>query len=322
MGSSSPPSPPPPPAPQPYKREKEESMRNRNEAFNAAIEAAQSAYTAAVTIKTLADILLPVSEKNLKEAIDEHFRTVSEFRQAHIKYVASVNAFLHIDAVIETSVQKIEAFKTVGEVNVDAFDLYAGSIQDSYANVQKLKSDIDSKLALARSKVNEIKSILEKAYSSSEHYKAADAIIEKREVNKLSEEAQDLFKQAAAALASVESVLASNRNLETAQASKESALAMTTTVISLIGISTQNLTNQYEANIKTLESQRARAKEWYDTYKRKADRVRNFNEILITGDVFRRLLQYSNFAFQYAIAAAAAAWTSNTFAYQDVHYVW
>jgi len=136
MGSSSPPSPPPPPAPQPYKREKEESMRNRNEAFNAAIEAAQSAYTAAVTIKTLADILLPVSEKNLKEAIDEHFRTVSEFRQAHIKYVASVNAFLHIDAVIETSVQKIEAFKTVGEVNVDAFDLYAGSIQDSYANVQ------------------------------------------------------------------------------------------------------------------------------------------------------------------------------------------
>jgi hypothetical protein len=320
MGRSSPP-PPPPPIPQPYKREKEESMRNRNEAFNAAIAAAQTAYTAAVTVKTLADILLPVSEKNLKEAIDEHLRIVSEFRKELIKYSASVNAFLHIDSVIETSIQKIEALKTVGEVNVDAFDLYAGSIQDSYANVQKLKSDIDSKLATGRSKVNEIKSILEKAYSSSQHYKAADAIIEKREVNKLSEEAQNLFQQAAAALASVESVLASNRNLETAQASKDSALAMTDTVIRLIGISTKNLTDKYGENIRDLESKRARAKDWYETYKRKADRVRNFEEILINGDVFRQLLQLSKVTHSNAIMAALTAWIANTYAYQDVHYV-
>jgi len=296
-------------------------MRNRNEAFNAAIAAAQTAYTAAVTVKTLADILLPVSEKNLKEAIDEHLRIVSEFRKELIKYSASVNAFLHIDSVIETSIQKIEALKTVGEVNVDAFDLYAGSIQDSYANVQKLKSDIDSKLATGRSKVNEIKSILEKAYSSSQHYKAADAIIEKREVNKLSEEAQNLFQQAAAALASVESVLASNRNLETAQASKDSALAMTDTVIRLIGISTKNLTDKYGENIRDLESKRARAKDWYETYKRKADRVRNFEEILINGDVFRQLLQLSKVTHSNAIMAALTAWIANTYAYQDVHYV-
>ena len=320
MGRSSPP-PPPPPIPQPYKREKEESMRNRNEAFNAAIAAAQTAYTAAVTVKTLADILLPVSEKNLKEAIDEHLRIVSEFRKDLIKYSASVNAFLHIDSVIETSIQKIEALKTVGEVNVDAFDLYAGSIQDSYANVQKLKSDIDSKLATGRSKGNEIKSILEKAYSSSQHYKAADAIIEKREVDKLSEEAQNLFQQAAAALASVESVLASNRNLETAQASKDSALAMTDTVIRLIGISTKNLTDKYGENIRDLESKRARAKDWYETYKRKADRVRNFEEILINGDVFRQLLQLSKVTHSNAIMAALTAWIANTYAYQDVHYV-
>jgi hypothetical protein len=321
MGSSPPP-PPPPPQRQPYSWTKEASMQNRNEAFGYAIEAARNSYTAAVIVKTLADRLLPITEAQLRAEINEHYRVVTDYQRARIIYNSTVNTFLHVDSIIASSLNKLDAIKDIGEVNIDALDTMFKGLLQTYNSMLSHESAIDGLYKQATQKLNEIKTVLETAYQSTSPsaYSAADAIIAKKEIDAFSSQANARLAQATTTKREAEQIMNIQNPLGPVTTARAAATSMVDKVIqTLMGV-TDAIIRTHNTDISKLQKELDRLKRWQEVYRSRADNVRNRDTIVLNGDIFIRLLYWARNAHINAIYSAMYAFTANRYAYQDVHY--
>lgn len=322
MGSSPPP-PPPPPQRQPYRWEKETSMGNRNEAFAYAIEAARSSYTAALIVKTLADRLLPITEAQLKAEIEQHYNVVTEYQKSRIIYNATVNTFLHVDSIIASSLDKLDAIKNIGEVNIDALDVIFQGLLNNYNSMLSHEASIEQIYKNATAKLNEIKGVLEQAYTSTSPsaYARADEIIAKKEIDAFSTQAQNKVTEANKTMEDVNRIMSNSNPAIPAQQSRASALTMVDRVIQTLQGVTEAIVRTYNTDVSKLNKELERLQRWQAVYKSRADNVRNRDYIVLNGDIFIRLLFWARNAHINAVYAAMYAFTANRYAYQDVHYV-
>jgi hypothetical protein len=322
MGSSPPPPPPPPPQRQPYRWEKESSMGNRNEAFAYAIEASRNSYTAALIVKTLADRLLPITEAQLKAEIDQHYVVVTEYQKSRIIYNSTVNTFLHVDSIIASSLDKLDAIKDIGEVNIDALDTLFQGLLQKYNSMLSHEASVEQIYKNATAKLNEIKGILESAYSSTSPsaYAQADAIIAKKEIDAFSTQAQAKVVEARRTKTEADTLMNAGDPSIPAQQSRDSALSMVDKVIQTLQGVTESIVRTYNTDVTKLNKELERLKRWQAVYKSRADSVRNRDNIVLNGDVFIRLLFWARNAHINAIYSAMYAFTANRYAYQDVHY--
>lgn len=315
-----PPPPPPPPQRQPEKREKEESMYYRNLSFGIAIEAAKTAYTAALTVKILADRLAPITEARLREAINDHFVIASDFYRAITVYSTTEKTFLHVDGIIASSLDKLDMIKKVGEVNIESFDNNFTTVLNEYEKVISYEANLDAIHTKSYQNLELIKSILQDAYTDPTKYEAADAIIEKREAEKLSDTADAVVRDARIAEEKATDIMMNNSYLNTAREAKNSAYNMNEVIINMLEATTISITNVYEEAISELDVQLGRKKRLYEFYKDQAQKVQNPEEIVLSGDIFLQLLVYAGVAYDNAVSAAVSAKNADTYAYQDVHY--
>lgn len=317
MGRSPPP--PPPPARQPYKWEKEESMKNRNESFAYAIEASRSSYTAAVVVKTLADRLLPITEERLRTEINEHYRIVTEYQKASILYNATANTFLYVDSIIASSLNKIDAIRDIGEVNIDYLDTHFKTLLQHYNTMLSHEASINNTYTDASAVINQIK----KTFDSG-NYSGMNAIINAIP-NKITTFASDSRSKLAEATATknlIDTLMTTNPNPSSgAEASRSSASSMVDKVIQTLQGVTDRVVKTYNTDISKLQKELERLKKWQVVYKARADEVRNRDNIILNGDVFLQLLYWARNAHANAIYAAMYAFSANRYAYQDVHNV-
>jgi hypothetical protein len=318
MGGGSPP-PPPPPARQPYNANKETSMYYRNVAFSNAVRAAVDSYTAAIVVKTLADILVPVTDRQLREMIDFHFNVVAEYRRAQIIYIATVETFYEVDTLVKASVDKLKMIQNVGETYLDEYDkttlkfivdqiteiynkqntlqtlavegntqleiiknLFNGSATSK--TIQEINAEYDTLVDSIRSKCNQSNTILADVKDKVAVMKEK---IDNDDLLKLV--AQSKGTMAQALIASKENLQDSNRQIQ------------------------QRMGENIEGLMKELENRN----KWYAFYKKQADEVENRNLIAIRPEMFIRLLNWAKHSHLMSIYSALHALSASNYAFQD-----
>lgn len=315
-----PPPPPPPPARQPYKAEKEMSMEYRNKAFADAIEAAKSAYTAALTVKILAERLAPITEKRLREAIDDHFLIASDYYRAITIYSTTEKTFLHVDGIIASSLDKLDMIKKVGEVNIESFDNNFTTVLKEFEKVVAYETNLDALHTKSYQNLQLIKGILQEAYTDPTKYAAADEIIAKREAETISLTADAVVRDAKTSEERATEIMLNNVYLNAAREAKKSAYNMNEMIITMLEATTINITSVYEQAIAELEVQLVRKKKLYDYYRQEAAKVSNAEDIVLSGEIFLQLLIYAGVAYDNAVLAGLSAVQADKYAYQDVNY--
>lgn len=318
----SPPPPPPPPLRQPYKWEKEQSMKNRNDAFAYAIEAARSSYTSAVIVKTLADRLLPITEEQLRKEIDEHYRVVTDYQKARIIYNATANTFLHVDGIIASSLDKLDAIRDVGEISIDALDTNYQQMLTKYNSMLSYETEMQKVHSDAFAKLEQIKRVLETAYTSTatNAYAEADAIIAKNEIEGYHTKATSILTDAQKTKNETDVLMQDAIPTTQAEQTRTSANEMVTRVMQALSGVTATIVSKYNTDVTALQKELERLKKWQVVYRSRSEKVRNRENIVLNGDVFIRLLYWARNAHINAIYSAMHAFTANRFAYQDVNY--
>jgi hypothetical protein len=321
MGGSPPP--PPPPARQPREGAKEESMYHRNLAFSYAIQAAGDSYTSAMIVKTLADILLPETESQLRREINDHYTIVTEYRRAQIIYSTTVQTFLDVDSLVKASIDKLNTIRGVGETYLDDFDQSVIKyITEGITTVYKNQSAIQEKFIQANSNLELIKTLYETASPLTADEK--EPIYKKHadEIQRLCDESRAIYTSVETIINDMKTRIDNDSSLKFADTSRSSI--KTTSANSRENL--QSVAGQinaiYTKNVQDYSKELERRRKWYDYYRRQADLVRERQKIVIDPAVFRRLMNWAHNAHLNAVYAALYAVSANDHAFRDRNVVY
>jgi hypothetical protein len=316
MGGSPP---PPPPARQPYNQNKEDSMYFRNLAFSNAVTAATDSYTAAIIVKTLADILLPITDRQLRQMIDFHFNVVAEYRRAQIVYTTTVATFYEVDTLVKASIDKLKMIQNVGETYLDDYDnSVLKYITTEVGNIYKLQNDLQNYAVEANDELEKIR-VLYNGSNTGKTQAELDAEYNTRlaKINTLCTNSTTVSTTIASKIAEMKRRLADNTILDMVVQSKTS-MAQT---IPAVNQNLQDTNRQIQAriatNIEGLMKELETRNRWYAFYRRQADEVENRNQIAIRPAMFIRLLNWAKHSHWNAIHSALHALSANAYAYQD-----
>lgn len=322
MGGSPPP--PPPPKRQPLEWAKEYSMKQQNIAYDNAVAAAYDSYTSAIILKTLADILLPETETQLRNEINSHYQIVTEYRRSLIIYHTTVLTFLQVDSLVKASIDKLQTIRGVGETYLDAFDSEVVKvITNGVTELYQQQSKLQEMFIEAADKVAQIKSIYDKTspnpLTTDEQEKAYNthfAVIER-----LCNEANGIYSKVAMKIDEMTTAIGNTKPLNAAEQTKTDALgASKSSQANLRGVATQ-INDVYTANMKDYTKELERRRRWYEYYHKQANLVRERRRIVIDPAVFRRLMNWAQNAHYNAVLSALYAFMSGLYANIDRHRV-
>lgn len=292
-------------------------MYHRNNAFSYAIQAAGDSYRSAIIVKTLADILLPETETQLRREINDHYAIVTEYRRAQIIYTTTVQTFLDVDSLVKASIDKLNTIRGVGETYLDDFDTSVIKyITEGVSSVYKQQSAIQEKFIQANSNLELIETLYETSPLSA---------IEKEPIyNTHLSQIERLCDEAGTIYNSVETII----NLMKTRIDEDSSLKFADTSRSSINTASinsrgnlQNVVPQinaiYTKNVQDYTKELERRRKWYEYYRKQADLVRERNKIVIDPAVFRRLMNWAHNAHLNAVYAALYAVSANSHAFRD-----
>lgn len=305
---------PPPPAPKPQPREnsKEESMYWRNNAFDAAITAATNSYTAASILKGLAEILDPLTEQQLRAAIDEFYRNVTEFYRAFIIYSTTVKTFMEVDGLIRSAIDTLINIQSLGETHLNHFDqsvvqyITTNSITlfTKQAELQKIQQQ-------ASTSFNAIRSVYESLSTSIEEKESIYA----RESVKLQTACTAATQTMSEIFMIIEEMKTRISDFDSLDQAANTRPVISSTIEQTrnrLRSTTAEIKKTYTKNIETYNKELEIAKRWYQYYKAKADLVRDKNRIIINPEILRRVLDIAKSAHMNAIYAAIFAYYAGT----------
>lgn len=315
MGGSPPP--PPPPARQPRESAKEASMYYRNLAMEYAVQAATDSYTSAVIVKTLADILLPETDSQLRGLINNHYNIVNEYRRAQIIYSTTVITFLDVDSLVKASIDQLNTIRGVGETYLEVFDRSViKKITEGIARVYEGQSQLQKNYDEAAAELEAIKQL----YQSTDMPTAdKDALYNQRsaKISALCAASQTLSANMVSLLEEMKGDVDKDDSLKSAAASRGTMRTGTINAIENLKDINRQIQKVYSTNIQNYQKELARRNRWYEYYRSQANLVRgDRRRIVIDPAVFRRLLNWAQNAHMNAVYAAlyavSAGWNAGT----------
>jgi chromosome segregation ATPase len=314
MGGSPPP--PPPPKRQPLEFAKEDSMFYRNQAFRYAIQAASDSYTSAIIVKTLADILLPESEAQLRNEINALYTNVTEYRRQQIIYSTTVQTFLDVDSLVIATVEKLETIRDLGNAYLDNYGQNASTIIENIITLFKNASSMQDKFVEANKELNSVKILYE---TSSLNAEKKLEIYQKHtnKIQALCDDANSIHTTIENLINKMKTLVDDDSSLKSARGTKPAMTSTSTSGIGSLRSFNEQITDEYTKNIQEYNKELERRRKWYVYYSKKADLVRERNKIVINPAVFRRLMNWAQNAHMNAVYAALYATSANTYAYRD-----
>ena len=315
MGGSPPP--PPPPAPQPREGAKEASMYWRNRAYDEAVDAATRSYTAASILKALVDLLDPLTDQQLRNAINEHYRIVNEYRRAQIIYTTTVRTFTDVDSLIRAAIERLSSARQLGETHLNEFD--RSVIQYTTSNVTLLytkQSEIQQSYVSAASNL----SIIKNAYENSPLTTAENEHIYNEQYSNIQtfcRQASNIYENVSANILEMSQRIDNQYSLTTAGNTFPVVVSGIDDVSEQLRNTTAQIQRTYTTNIETYRQELERASRWYNYYSARANLVRDRNRVIINPAVFRSLLDLAKSAHMNAVYAALFAFGANIWAYND-----
>jgi predicted nucleic acid-binding Zn-ribbon protein len=316
MGGSPPP--PPPPARQPRESAKEVSMYHRNQAFEYAIQAAGDSYTSAVIVKTLADILLPETESQLRNEISSHYTISTDYRKAQIIYATTVQTFLDVDSLVKASIDQLNTIRGVGETYLDNFDRSViKKITENITKVYKGQSDIQKAYDDAYNELEAVKTLFrdtsKTAAEKNPLYQQRIAVIEAK-----CSFAEGKKTEMEGLLNEMQTAVDNEDSLKAASNSRGTMITGSNNAIENLRDINRQIQKTYATNIQTYQKELDRRNRWYEYYRDKANLVRgDRRRIVIDPAVFRRLLNWAQNAHMNAVYAAIYAVSSDYYANND-----
>lgn len=315
MGGSPPP--PPPPEPQPREDAKEASMDWRNKAYDQAVVAATRSYTAAATLKALADILDPLTDQQLRAAIDEHYRIVNEYRRAQTIYTTTVRTFTEVDSLIKSAIDKLTSLRILGDTHVNNFDqTVIKYITDNITNLYTKQSEMQRNYAAATSNLSIIKSIYE---SSPLPTNEKQRIYEEQYSNIATycQSSSNIYLNVSSSIAEMKFRIEDDSSLTIADRTRPLVDEGAKDAIQQLGDTTQQLLKNYNTNIEAYKKELERASKWYEYYTSKANLVRDKSRVIINPAIFVQLLDLAKSAHMNAVYSALFAMSANVWAYTN-----
>lgn len=313
MGGSPP---PPPPKPQPLEWAKETSMYNRNIAYDNAVAAAYDSYTSSVIVKTLADILLPETETQLRNEINAHYTIVVEYRRSVIIYHTTIQTFLEVDALVKASIDKLNTIRGVGETYLNNFDQSViQTITEGITEVYKKQSAIQKLFVQASANLEKVKSIYKsQALNTDEKNKQYAAEIAK--ITQRCNQATSIYNSVADLIKEMTTQIYNDSSLTFADKSRTRVKKASGDARAQLASVEKQINDVYTKNVKDYTKELERRRKWYDYYRKQADLVRDRQRIVIDPAVFRRLLNWAHNAHLNAVYAALFAlfsgWAAET----------
>ena len=314
MGGSPP---PPPPEPQPRESAKEDSMYWRNRSYDEAVTASKNSYSAAVTIKALADLLLPITDEQLRKAIDEHYQIVNEYRKAQTIYTTTVRTFIDVDLLIRAAIEKLSSIRQIGETHVNEFDkTVIQYITENIQHLYKQQSEIQKLYVKAAAELAEIKkTYMESVMTTDEKQAIYDEKVALLRTDCAN--ATAIYVDIAGRIGEMSTRIDNDGSLTTANGTRPVvSQTVDDTQVQLRDVTKQILKN-YTTNIDQYKKELERASKWYSYYNAKANLVRDRNRVVIDPAVFRRLLDLAKSAHMNAVYSAIYAVSANKSAYTD-----
>lgn len=314
MGGSPP---PPPPIPQPREDAKEASMGYRNRAYDEAVEAAKQSYIAASILKALVNLLDPLTEQQLRDAINEHYRIVNEYRRAQIVYTTTVRTFTDVDSLIRAAIERLSSARHLGETHLNEFDRTV--IQYTTSNVTQLytkQSQLQEKFLSASSNLSIIKNTYENSPLSTAE---KEAIYNEKikNIRLLCSQASNIYENVSATISEMSRRIDDEHSLTIVSESRPVVSATVDNVSIQLRNTTAQIQRTYSTNIAAYRQDLERASRWYNYYLSRANLVRDRNRVIIDPAVFRNLLDLAKSAHMNAVYAALFAFGGNIWAYLD-----
>jgi hypothetical protein len=315
MGGSPPP--PPPPARQPYEGAKESSMYWRNRSYSEAVAAATNSYKAAATLKALVDILDPLTDQQLRAAINEHYRLVTEYRRAQIIYTTTVKTFLEVDGLIKAAIDKLTSIRSLGETHLNHFEssviqFISGKIINLYTQQSELQKIHQNALA----NLNTIRTTYEPSLLTTDE----KLTIYNTQYGKLVTACNNATTLVNGIVSDIETMKTRVTQMESLDLASKTRGMVGATIVDT-NTQLQNTTlavlKTYTVNLEQLKKELERVSKWYSYYKTKADLVRDKKKVIINPAVFRTLLDLAKSAHMDAIYAALYAVSADWNAWHD-----
>jgi hypothetical protein len=315
MGGSPPP--PPPPARQPRENAKETSMYWRNRAYDEAVAAASNSYRAAAVLKALVDILDPLTDQQLRAAINEHYRVVSEYRRAQIIYTTTVRTFADVDGLIKSAIDKLTSIRSLGETHINNFD--QSVIQYITENITRLYTQQSELQKLQRDALVHLNTI-RTTYQSSPLTTDEKQAIYDREREKLVTACASATALVTDIVTRIETMKGRVVQTDSLEYAGQTRPVVSQTVLDTneqLRSATATIIRTYTTNVAQYRRDLERASRWYDYYRNRANLVRDRNRVIINPEVFRRLLDLAKSAHMNAIYAALHGFFAHWSAYMD-----
>lgn len=282
-------------------------MWNRNKAYDAAVAAAMDSYAGAIILKTLADILLPETDTQLRDEINAHYTITVEYRRSVIIYYTTVQTFMDVDSMVKASIDKLNTIRRVGETYIDDYDqTVINYITEGITEVYKHQSNLQKLFVDASSHLSSVKTVYKTdSLSVDEKQTAYNKHI--TELNRLCEEATTIYASVAEKIGVMKTKINEDTSLKLADTSRKTVLNTSiNSRANLANIGIQ-INNVYTQNITDYTAELARRRKWYDYYRKQADLVRERKRVVIDPAVFRRLLNWAHNAHLNAVYAALYA---------------
>ena len=314
MGGSPP---PPPPEPQPRESAKEDSMYWRNRSYDEAVTASKNSYRAAVTIKALADLLLPITDEQLRKAIDEHYQIVNEYRKAQTIYTTTVRTFIDVDLLIRAAIEKLSSIRQIGETHVNEFDkTVIQYITENIQHLYKQQSEIQKLYVKAAAELAEIKkTYMESVMTTDEKQAIYDEKVALLRTDCAN--ATAIYGDIAGRIGEMSTRIDNDGSLTTANGTRPVVSQTVDDTQDQLRDVTKQILKNYTTNIDQYKKELERASKWYSYYNAKANLVRDRNRVVIDPAVFRRLLDLAKSAHMNAVYSAIYAVSANKSAYTD-----
>lgn len=321
MGGSPSPPPPPPPARQPYEGAKETSMYWRNRSFDEAVVAATNSYKVAVTLKALVDILDPLTDQQLRAAINEHYRIVLEYRRAQIIYTTTVKTFLEVDGLIKAAIDNLTSIRSLGETHINEFDRSVIQyISEKITYLYTQQSELQKMYRAALVILDTIRTAY-KPSSLTTDEKMAIYTTERTKLVTVCTYARAMVDEIVSDIETMKERVGQTESLEYANNTRGVIITTVDNTNTQLSNTTQEILKSYTSNVEQYKKELERVTKWYSYYKQKADLVRDKKNVIINPEVFQRLLDLAKSTHMNAIYAALYATSSNTAAWNDRHKV-